>query len=167
MSNKVFFRKAFVNQPFLVKGARVPFEVVAGNVGVIALDPDADKDFVAGLEAAAREHRSGVTRITLDEYDELKKKKDSPRPVRPSVEPLRVMPSIPNPFSAIKRHDQQRQQAAAGAAAAGGESLNSVQIKASVPPPEPPSPVAARGKIKGNNRFTPAVRPVMSESPIE
>lgn len=60
--NLVYFEKEIVSSEILVKGAPVPWEVLDGNQGVIALDPATQGDLIAGLTEMASTHRCTAAR---------------------------------------------------------------------------------------------------------
>lgn len=67
-----FFRKVSVGMPLYVEKARIQFEVLDQNMGVIKLNSGDSKtiDFLAGL---AKARKGGVTEIDEEKYIELKK----------------------------------------------------------------------------------------------
>lgn len=74
-----YFKKIFVNQPFFVERERVEFEVLGGELGVIATPKGSLLD--QALTEAARVKRGGIVVIDAPTYDDLKKK----RPFAPSA----------------------------------------------------------------------------------
>lgn len=74
------YYKGLVNVPYSVSGARVPFEVLDGNRGLIAIDPDgkqilsgmSNAALIEALDKAANEHRGGIERLTPEGYAQKK-----------------------------------------------------------------------------------------------
>jgi hypothetical protein len=95
---RVYYVKAHLSNPIIVKGTRVNFENVGGNWGVIALDPNngADKELIDGLNHLVSDGVGGVGRISAEEYAQKK----SQQALNPSDRPkelLRLRPSGPRP----------------------------------------------------------------------
>ena len=159
----VFFNKEIVSNKFIVGGAPVPFEVLDGNIGVIALEEnDANKALIAELTKACG--KFGISKLSEAEYTE---KKTLPQPIlgrsqerSQRNEKLRVVQTRTptNPFG------RQVGQAAPGGAA--------VEAKPATPPaaqPTAPVPAAPPAKAEGSPdstsgtgmlppKFTPATR---------
>jgi hypothetical protein len=70
---KLYFGKEILSNSILVAGAKVPFEILNGNTGIIAIDPDkpTDKALITGLQALCGTR--GVYAMSEAEYDEKKK----------------------------------------------------------------------------------------------
>lgn len=111
----IYFHKTIWNNKFICGGRPAPFEQLAQNEGVLAIDDSnpANKEMIEGLEKAAREHRGGVTKITEEEYQ----KKKQLQPYDPSA-------------NASRRHSQLLKIAA------------SAQQKRPPKPPQNANPVA-------------------------
>lgn len=74
-----FWYKELVSNPFIVRGAAVPFEPLDGNRGVLAVDDAKNPTLVAELSAAAQKGRGGIVKLSQDKFEEVKKK----HPLRP------------------------------------------------------------------------------------
>lgn len=94
------FAKEVLSNRYLVNGAPVPFEPLAGNRGVIALD-DANPQqapLISALNDAAAQGRGGIVKISQADY-EKKKLENSATLLTPSRRkspldaPLRIMPT--------------------------------------------------------------------------
>lgn len=59
---------------YVVAGSVVQFEVLDGNIGVLALTPGRDDALIAALNAAASAHQGGILRISEATYESVKKK---------------------------------------------------------------------------------------------
>lgn len=72
-----YFVKYVVSNRIYVNGSPVPFEILADDVGVIALDDNSSdpntQAILKALTAAAANRILGVGEITREEYEELKK----------------------------------------------------------------------------------------------
>lgn len=95
---KRFFQKESISNPILDrKGKVIPFESLAQDMGVIALDTTSQADLIADLEDYAKRQVGGVVPLSSEaEYDDLKKK----LPWQPSASPseqLRVMAPVFQP----------------------------------------------------------------------
>jgi hypothetical protein len=124
-----YFSKEILGSGLSVQGSRVPFEPLAGNQGVIALDNTTDEGnaFIAGLKEV--EGRFGIIEITEAEYADLKKK----HPYDPSAIQLRRQKDLLQVFRAPgQRPTKQESQNVAAAAAESKPSVS--QLAASMPP---------------------------------
>lgn len=77
----VYFKKEILSSGYVANGAVVQFEVLDGNVGVLALVPGIDDALIRALNAAAAAHKGGILKISEQDYLETKKK----RPFNPSA----------------------------------------------------------------------------------
>jgi hypothetical protein len=104
---RIFFNKELLSNSFMVNGASVPFEVLDGNRGVIALDTETDAVVVGALRTAAAKHRCGISIINEVQYNAKKNlykfnpsapklKKDVLRALPPSIKPAKF-----NPIAAV------------------------------------------------------------------
>lgn len=113
----VYFRKFQLSPPFIVEKKAVPFEALADNIGVIALDPDKDLATIAALNKAAADKRAGVTKIDATRFEELKKK-HQPRPVlaqKSSRSDVRIAPTtVPKAKSPLASQPSNGSVAASG-----------------------------------------------------
>lgn len=97
------WRKELVRIPWAIKGGNVPFEWLDGNRGVIAIDPAgpqvmanlSNQDVIRALDEAAAGKRGGIVRITIEEYENLKKKFPHNPAKDAQKEMLRVQPMGP------------------------------------------------------------------------
>lgn len=97
---KKFFRKELVSNSFLVKGKQVPFEIVEGNRGLIALDETPENaDLISVLEGFSSKRKYGVVVISEAEYLEKKKLLKSVQPSKRKLEKLKVMQPLLKPKS--------------------------------------------------------------------
>lgn len=133
MPDKVYYRKALVRNPVFVRGAPVPFEHLSGNVGVAAFDSEKDAALIAGLNELIAKARGGVSMISAEIYDDLKKKRSlaTSGPLSSGQPAYRVMPSA----ASFKPPSPLPKRAAAAPVAGGAES-------ASPPTPAPTAPSA-------------------------
>lgn len=157
MPDKVYFRKALVSNPVFVNGAPVPFERLSGNVGVGAYDPEKDKLLIEGLTILMNTHKGGITLISRDVYEDLKKKRSLATSAKSSQQndAYRVMPSaqsyqMPSPL----RGKGEAADPAAGAARLPGSTAPSapplmqhLRAKAETAPPRP-APSLPKGSFK-------------------
>ena len=89
MDTKVYFLKEILSNPVIIKGARVGFENVGGNQGVIVLDSatDSDKEFIAGLNDFAGRGVGGVVKINEVQYTQKKSSSE----LKPSARPKEML----------------------------------------------------------------------------
>jgi hypothetical protein len=87
------FRKGLLTNPISFLGKKVLFEPIGGGNGVIKLDEQQDSALIAELDRLAEARRMGVTRISGEIYEALKKNKpETPsRNRRPRLERLRIL----------------------------------------------------------------------------
>lgn len=145
-----YFQKELVSNPFMVAGKTVQFEVLGGNRGVIALNPETDGPLVDALNKAAAKRRGGVIKITSEQY--LQKKtlfpNSTPFVKRSNSEKLRALPPSIRPagFNPVA--------AVAGAAKA------KAPVSAPLPPPvqAPAEAQVAMTDVDSEPRFKPATR---------
>jgi hypothetical protein len=140
------YRKEIVSNPFYANGAKVPFEVLEGNRGVIAIDDSspANQKLIDVLDEASDNGRGGVIKISAHEYFDLKKKfpyDPSKRKLLPNEIPLRVA--------------QTQAPRAADPVAAGASPVAPI----SAPLPEPPSPLSKHlgDKLGAKSRQPPPI----------
>lgn len=95
-STKSYFRKEIVTTPLYFKtGGKVPF-VIYGEIGLLETD---DTVLVQNLNIAVSRRMGGVTVITKEDYDELKKNPPE----------MRLKPTSLNPWE-NQRNSQQAEQ---------------------------------------------------------
>jgi hypothetical protein len=188
---KVFFGKELLSNAFLVGGAPVPFEQLAGNAGVIELDTDKDKALVDALNVAAAKGRGGIVKLSEEGYNAKKKLAPlsvSPRHSGRRDETLRILPRDLSPFRAAEAAEQPKlrddgptleEWVAAGYQAAAYPPRGYAPRTASKPPtlvPEPtPAPAQANGAESASPSsdsapaaaFKPATRRVKKDAPAE
>lgn len=119
-----YFRKALVSNPVYIKGTPVPFEVLAGNSGLIALDDVEHAILCEGLTTLSQQRKAGVVEIPEAEYEDLKKKRRSGVFAQRSVPQAQVL----RPVQPFKMPDplggrSQNAKAAAVAPVAGADKL--------------------------------------------
>jgi len=155
----VFFLKEIVSNKYIVGGAPVPFEVLDGNIGVIALEEnDGNKSLISELTKSCG--RFGISKLSEAEYSEKKTLHplaQSPQRSRQN-EKLRVVQTrVPtNPFG------RQVHQAAQGENAA----VANTPAAPVAPAPSAPAPASppAKGEPADSTtgmlppKFTPATR---------
>jgi hypothetical protein len=96
-----YFLKHLVSNVMFVNGKPVPFEVLADNIGVIALpeeSPDPENQaLLKALTSAAANHILGVEEIDKDRYEDLKKNLPSRKlgPLSTPYPPLEPAPDQP------------------------------------------------------------------------
>lgn len=94
------YRKELVGNPVLINGTRVPFQPLAGNRGVLALDDAKPEDtkLIEALNDLAARRKYGVVKITEEEFDSLSKKAQSFQPfTKRKLEKLKVMQPLLKP----------------------------------------------------------------------
>lgn len=102
MGEQVIYLKEQLGNAVLDRNGKViPFHALGGDYGGIKLDSDRDKDMIADIETAIKEHRGGIYKSNDAEYE---KKKEIPR-WQPSVSqsdqqlrvfsPPRQRPAVP------------------------------------------------------------------------
>jgi hypothetical protein len=138
-----YYRKEITSVPFFAAGARVMFEQLAGNTGVLAVeDTEQNKSFILALDEAAKKRVGGVVMIDAEQYEDLKKK----RPYDPSAnrsrdESIRIMPTGSSPL----KHTMKSGLNAEGVVAPDVDREAAVADLQSSPPPAPkasPTPAA-------------------------
>lgn len=80
-SSPVYFKKEILSTAYIANGAAVHFEVLDGNIGVLALLPGIDDGLIKALNEAAAKHKGGILKINEETYQNLKKN----RPYNPSA----------------------------------------------------------------------------------
>lgn len=141
-AEKVYFLKVILTNPFFVGGQAVPFEPIAGNQGIIALDPQKDARLIESLTEAAKNQIGGIGLITQALYEEKKTQPDSTTYGERRRETLRVVPPGPNPFNiptTVQKAVGRVEPAAAPVAAPAAAPVASpVPPTVPAPPAEPP-----------------------------
>lgn len=118
-----FYRKVSVQMPLYVDKARIQFEVLGDNIGVIKLDPNKDARTIEVLDECARVKRGGV--LVIDEQAYLDSKKNHPflksaprfQPQKLRVwdsKPKRVSPAVSGNVAAAVRSNTMRPSPAVG-----------------------------------------------------
>lgn len=85
-----YFRKSVLGTPFKVNGVPVKWESVARDTGVRSFDDAHDAALISALDAAADKRTGGITRISAEIYESLKKN----RPLTTSPNPLGVLGEV-------------------------------------------------------------------------
>ena len=152
---KLFFGKELAANQFFVGGAAVPFEVLAGNTGVIALDSEKDKALVDALNLAASKGRGGIVKLSEEGYEAKKKVAPlatSPKPSSRKDEMLRILPRDLSPFRTAEAAEKPKlredgptleEWVAAGYQAAAYPPRGYAPKTASKPPTLVPEPISA------------------------
>lgn len=86
-----YFKKQVLRSPVILNGERIQWETVGGDNGVKMVDDVANKAIFDILEGLANRRRLGVTRISAEIYEDLKK---NLQPSRASASPSSVGPPI-------------------------------------------------------------------------
>lgn len=175
-----FFRKALVSNPVYIKGAPVPFDLLSGNSGVIALDEAEHAVLVEGLSALSVAKKAGVVEITEAEYEDIKKKRrlGSFAPRSGQAPPRLIQPAspfkIPSPLEA--RRDPENQADAARAAEADRLRVhlaNKARSRTGVgptvaaqPAATPARPAAPGNKVQAAVAEAPKFTPKLSPAPV-
>lgn len=164
---KQYYRKALVSHLFTVRGQVVPFEVLAGNSGVIELNTEdpGQAMLCEGLDAAAAANRSGVVKITADEYLALKKKRPLIRSAKPTKEVLRVLPVSPSPFSRISKPSEKAAGDAPPAVAVDAAKLTATPAAPQTPAAGAMAAAPEGGTVRIAPKFVPSKAPLHPESP--
>lgn len=138
----VFFNKEIVSNTFIVAGAPVKFEVLDGNIGVIALDETKPENKQLVEELTKNCGRFGISKLSEQQYNEKKTLQPLSQfqPRSRTNEKLRIVPTRQptNPFAR-----QIHQAAPEGAAAAdnGGQQAapSAPSVTSTVPGVPPPA----------------------------
>lgn len=85
-----YFRKSVLGTPFKISGTPIKWEPVAKDTGVRAFDDAHDAALISALDAAADRRTGGITRISAEIYESLKKN----RPLTTSPNPLGVLGEV-------------------------------------------------------------------------
>lgn len=150
---KQYFKKTIASTPFFANGKRIPFELLNGNIGVIALDISAEHETIVALDKAVMERRGGVTKLQPEEYESIKKKaglKQLER--RPNRAPLQVF----KPLLPVDRKSKSQGNNPVVVAAATNPAKNGEEAP-TAKPFEPPKPATATkeelegGKVAAEN----------------
>lgn len=151
--SKTYFKKEIVSNPIYDhQGAQIPFEICAGNCGVIALDSEnaAQAVLIDTLNKTVGRH--GVVLITEDKYEELKKKPllnkpnsrlKEPRLFDQKEDPWRTANKILPPKNAIDATAP-----AAAVPAAAKSPVESAEAPAALPPQRKPRTGKAKTVVK-------------------
>lgn len=127
-----YFKKELLSNPvWLPSGGKFPFDNIGNNEGVLATD---DLILVTEAERAMAAHRGGIIEITVEEYDELiKKKQDSPSQPNLPSDPFQVprLSLDPNRFNQAPSKPE-----AAAAAAVPKPTAHGTPDPIAVPKPE-------------------------------
>lgn len=95
-----FYRKELLSNSVLIAGTRVPFQPLANNRGVIALDESNPEHahLIKGLDEFAARRKFGIVAIQQEEYNGLLKKVLSLQPsAKRKLEKLRAMQPLLKP----------------------------------------------------------------------
>lgn len=92
------YKKEILTNPVRVNGAVVQFQPVGANTGVVELDAAQHGPIIAALEQHADKQRMGIVRLSLEQYDSLKKNglrerqhQSLPNQIK-TVEPVNLLP---------------------------------------------------------------------------
>jgi hypothetical protein len=108
-----WYEKAIITSPYIVNGKAVPFEAIAGNHGVLALDSEKDAPMIKSLEEAIAKGVGGVGRVTEDQFNSLKKKLwTPPAPKSWLDEPLKISGKKITPVNPLAKKVEAAAQAA-------------------------------------------------------
>ena len=133
---KTYFFKEILGSGLSVQGSRVPFEPLAGNQGVIALDTDTTegKSFAKGLKEV--EGRFGIVEISEVDYNEKKNR----HPYDPSVAQSLRQKEMLQVFRSPGQRPPKQPNPSVGAAAVETPKPNALELAASMPSAPPPLP---------------------------
>lgn len=158
------FRKQLVSNRVYVNGKPVRFEVLPGNRGVLAIDPEKEADACAALNRMADEKKLGVTRMTQAEYEEFKKKASLKKSARisdrqPNIRAAKAPSPFGKPSGGIGNPVDARAAAIAPVVARSVSGRSSRPVKpATQPAIKGAANIAAVVRPKG--AFKPAVKPM-------
>lgn len=138
----VFFNKEIVSNTFIVAGAPVKFEVLDGNIGVIAIDETKAENKQLVDELTKNCGRFGISKLSEQAYNEKK----TLQPLSPSLprlrtnEKLRIVPTRQptNPF-ARQIHQAAPEGDAAAANGAQQAAPSAPSVTSTVPGVPPPA----------------------------
>lgn len=140
-----YFLKELPDQPlYLPSGQKVPWEVVNGDVGILATT---DVGLIFQLSNAAADHRGGVVKIEEAQYQELLKKKLTEQP--PSQQHDRYsLPQIPIRTVGLPQVGARNESPSGDVAASPEPQPPAVEQMPQKEPQPPPRETVKRGKAK-------------------
>lgn len=157
MSELAYFKKELLrNRLHNSKRELILWESVGGDCGVKVVDPATDKDTFDFLEDLAAKRRMGVTRISKEIYEGLKK---NPLPTRTSP-----LPSVGQPIRVFDRESVLPKAKVSAGVQPAVNVAESEQPKAPAPIPAPTPSLSAKNPPRAFQKRTAKASEVQSKT---